>query len=250
MASDARIGHGSVRPSSRCGSQRFRSAVMSPRRKRKYVSRNVGDTFSLCRHELRQAPTASPSATRCRDGRWSDWTRLTAQCISNHLMLDQRESRASGKTMATIILLIRAIAQGATGFIIDRAGHFDIPLSSLIPGADVGWRSVPTRTRSTRGTLRTRRNLGAGEDRLSCSRCTRCCSASTIPATDSYGLTDLESEPPRAGHRRGVWALCADGRGTARAAAARGARAPLPQGAQRGLDRDRGDACATWLDAP
>jgi len=36
--------------------------------------------------------------------------------------------------MAAIILLIRALAQGATGWIIDRAGHFDF-LCSLIPGA-------------------------------------------------------------------------------------------------------------------
>ena len=42
----------------------------------------------------------------------------------------------AGKTMAAIILLARAIAQGASGFIIDRAGHFDF-LVSLIPGASV-----------------------------------------------------------------------------------------------------------------
>ena len=35
--------------------------------------------------------------------------------------------------MAAIILLVRALAQGASGFIIDRAGHFDF-LCSLIPG--------------------------------------------------------------------------------------------------------------------
>jgi hypothetical protein len=40
----------------------------------------------------------------------------------------------AGKTMAVILLLIRAIAQGATGWIIDRAGHFDF-LCSLLPGA-------------------------------------------------------------------------------------------------------------------
>ena len=43
--------------------------------------------------------------------------------------------------------------------------------------------------------------------------------------------------------------MCVDWRGTARAVAAGGARAPLPQGAQRGLDRDRGDL-AQPLDAP
>ncbi len=40
----------------------------------------------------------------------------------------------AGKTMATIILLARAISHGAGGFIIDRAGHFEF-LASLIPGA-------------------------------------------------------------------------------------------------------------------
>jgi type IV secretory pathway VirB4 component len=39
----------------------------------------------------------------------------------------------AGKTMAAIILLARALAQGASGFIIDRAGHFEF-LCSLIPG--------------------------------------------------------------------------------------------------------------------
>ena len=51
----------------------------------------------------------------------------------NHLLLVNGMSGA-GKTMAAIILLIRAIAQGASGFIIDRAGHFDF-LCRLIPGA-------------------------------------------------------------------------------------------------------------------
>jgi hypothetical protein len=37
-------------------------------------------------------------------------------------------------SLSAIILLIRALSQGASGFIIDRAGHFDF-LCSLIPGA-------------------------------------------------------------------------------------------------------------------
>ncbi len=51
----------------------------------------------------------------------------------NHLLLVSGMT-GSGKTMAAIILLIRALAQGASGFIIDRAGHFEF-LASLIPGA-------------------------------------------------------------------------------------------------------------------
>lgn len=51
----------------------------------------------------------------------------------NHLMLVNGVA-GSGKTMASILLLSRAMAQGATGTIIDRAGHFEF-LASLIPGA-------------------------------------------------------------------------------------------------------------------
>ncbi len=51
----------------------------------------------------------------------------------NHLLLINGMSGA-GKTMSAIILIARAIAHGATGFIIDRAGHFAY-LASLIPGS-------------------------------------------------------------------------------------------------------------------
>ena len=46
----------------------------------------------------------------------------------------------SGKTMTTVLLLMRALARGAHGAVIDRAGHYQF-LCSLIPGAihsDVG----------------------------------------------------------------------------------------------------------------
>jgi type IV secretory pathway VirB4 component len=51
----------------------------------------------------------------------------------NHLTLINGMS-GTGKTMLTVLLLARAVAQGAVGWIIDRAGHFDF-LVSLIPGA-------------------------------------------------------------------------------------------------------------------
>ena len=97
----------------------------------------------------------------------------------------------AGKTMAAIILLARAIAQGAGGFIIDRAGHFEF-LASLLPGASVG----ADRRRGARDQLLGRRGPGAASPRrrsTTCWRCTRCCSASTTAGRDSYGLTDLES---------------------------------------------------------
>jgi hypothetical protein len=51
----------------------------------------------------------------------------------NHIMVVNGRS-GTGKTMTTLILLVRAIARGATGFVIDRAGHFSF-LGGLIPGA-------------------------------------------------------------------------------------------------------------------
>ena len=125
------------------------------------------------------APTASRSATRCRAARWSAWTRLT-RAHPNHLLLINGMSGA-GKTMAAIILLVRALAQGASGFIIDRAGHFAF-LASLIPGASVGCRSAARRTRSTRWDVEDPGAVSRRRRSTICSRCTRCCSASTTPA--------------------------------------------------------------------
>ena len=101
----------------------------------------------------------------------------------NHLLLVNGMSGA-GKTMAAIILLIRALSQGAGGFIIDRAGHFAF-LASLIPGAasvEVGGEEHAI----TRGTSRTPAGLAQRRSTI-CSHCTRCCSVSTTRDATATG---------------------------------------------------------------
>jgi type IV secretory pathway VirB4 component len=101
------------------------------RRSRKYVSRNVGDTFPLTGTSCGN-PEGIPLGYAV-PGRTLERLDPFDPEHPNHLLL-VNGMMGAGKTMAVIILLIRAIAQGATGFIIDRAGHFDF-LCSLIPGA-------------------------------------------------------------------------------------------------------------------
>ena len=119
MTSDARVNHGLF------AQQQLWCSTLplgrdTARRKRKYVSRNVGDTFSLVgtsavapRHPLGVC-AAGPHVGAHRPVR--PGAHQPSDAVTG--------ITGSGKTMATIILLIRALAQGATGFIIDRAGHF------------------------------------------------------------------------------------------------------------------------------
>jgi DNA helicase HerA-like ATPase len=130
MACDARIQHGLF-------AQRALWQSTLPlgkdvaRRRRKYVSRNVGDTFPLTGTSC-GSPEGIPLGYAL-PGRTLERLDPFDPQHPNHLLLVNGMSGA-GKTMAAIILLIRALAQGATGFIIDRAGHFAF-LASLIPGA-------------------------------------------------------------------------------------------------------------------
>jgi DNA helicase HerA-like ATPase len=130
MASDARVNHGLF-----AQEQLWQSTLPLGRdvaaRNRKYVSRNVGDTFSLVGTSA-SSPGGIPLGYAL-PGRTLQRIDPFDTAHTNHLMLVAGIT-GSGKTMATIILLIRALAQGATGFIIDRAGHFAF-LASLIPGA-------------------------------------------------------------------------------------------------------------------
>jgi len=101
------------------------------RRRRRYVSRNVADSFPLV-----GSGCGSPEGIAlgyALPGRTLERLDPFDQAHPNHLLLINGMSGA-GKTMAAIILLARALAQGAGGFIIDRAGHFAF-LASLIPGA-------------------------------------------------------------------------------------------------------------------
>jgi DNA helicase HerA-like ATPase len=130
MASDARIGSG-LFSQARLWESTLPLGRDVANRKRKYVSRNVGDTFPLVGTSC-SSPGGIPLGYAL-PGRTLERIDPFDSAHTNHLMLVTGIT-GSGKTMATIILLIRAIAQGATGFIIDRAGHFAF-LASLIPGA-------------------------------------------------------------------------------------------------------------------
>jgi hypothetical protein len=130
MACDARVGHGLFAQRSLWQSTLPLGRDVAGRR-RKYVSRNVGDTFPLCGTSC-GSPEGIPLGYAL-PGRTLERLDPFDPAHPNHLLLVNGMSGA-GKTMAAIILLIRALAQGASGFIIDRAGHFDF-LCSLIPGA-------------------------------------------------------------------------------------------------------------------
>jgi hypothetical protein len=130
MACDARVQHGQF-----AQAPLWRSSLPLGRdvakRRRKYVSRNVGDTFPIVGTSS-GSPDGIPLGFAL-PGRTLERLDPFDPQHPNHLLLINGMSGA-GKTMAAIILLARAISQGAGGFIIDRAGHFDY-LASLIPGA-------------------------------------------------------------------------------------------------------------------
>jgi hypothetical protein len=130
MACDARVGSG-LFAQERLWRSTLPLALDAARRRRKYVSRNVGDTFPLCGTSC-GSPEGIPLGYAL-PGRTLERLDPFDAAHPNHLLLVNGMSGA-GKTMAAIILLIRALAQGASGWIIDRAGHFDF-LASLIPGA-------------------------------------------------------------------------------------------------------------------
>jgi hypothetical protein len=130
MVSDARVQQGPF-----AQERLWRSTLPLGRdvagRSRKYVSRNVGDSFPLV-----GTGCGSPSGTPLGyavPGRTLERLDPFDPSHPNHLLLINGMSGA-GKTMAAIILLARALSHGAGGFIIDRAGHFAF-LASLIPGA-------------------------------------------------------------------------------------------------------------------
>jgi hypothetical protein len=130
MATDARVQHGQFAQAALWRSTLPLGRDVA-RRRRKYVSRNVGDTFPIVGTSC-GSPDGIPLGFAL-PGRTLERLDPFDARHPNHLLLINGMSGA-GKTMAAIILLARAISHGATGFIIDRAGHFDF-LASLIPGA-------------------------------------------------------------------------------------------------------------------
>jgi DNA helicase HerA-like ATPase len=130
MVCDARIQHGPF------AQERLWCSTLPlgrdvARRSRKYVSRNVGDSFALVGTGC-GSPAGTPLGYAV-PGRTLERLDPFDPSHPNHLLLINGMSGA-GKTMAAIILLARALSHGAGGFIIDRAGHFAF-LASLIPGA-------------------------------------------------------------------------------------------------------------------
>jgi hypothetical protein len=130
MACDARVNHGLFAQEGLWRSTLPLGLDVAARR-RKYVSRNVGDTFPLCGTSC-GSPDGIPLGYAL-PGRTLERLDPFDPAHPNRLLLVNGMSGA-GKTMAAILLLVRAVAQGAGGFIIDRAGHFEF-LCNLIPGA-------------------------------------------------------------------------------------------------------------------
>ena len=101
------------------------------RRTRKYVARNVADTLPLVGTGC-GSPEGIPLGF-AHPGRTLERLDPFDAEHANHLLLINGKS-GTGKTMTTILLVARAMARGATGFVIDRAGHFEW-LCNLVPGA-------------------------------------------------------------------------------------------------------------------
>ena len=100
-------------------------------RSRKYATRNVGDTVPLAGTAC-GSPVGVPFAFS-DPGRelqlWNPWDRAHINA-----MMTVTGQSGSGKTNALNMLLGRAIAFGARGFVLDRAGHFST-LVALVDGA-------------------------------------------------------------------------------------------------------------------
>ncbi len=132
MASDARAAQGTFAQAGLWQST-LPLGIDAARRTRKYVSANVADSFPLIGTSC-GSPDGIPLGYAV-PGRTLERLDPFDAAHPNHLLLINGMSGA-GKTMAAIILLARAISRGASGFIIDRAGHFDY-LASLLPGASI-----------------------------------------------------------------------------------------------------------------
>ncbi|HEY4281330.1 MAG TPA: hypothetical protein VGM91_24170, partial [Conexibacter sp.] len=106
------------------------------RRTRKYGTRNVGDTTPLLATNV-GSPEGIPfafSVSRTLE-RWNPVDREHANQVT---LISGRSG--TGKTVTCNTLLVRSIAHGARGFVIDRAGHFRTA-TQLIDGAqhfDIG----------------------------------------------------------------------------------------------------------------
>lgn len=106
-------------------------------RKRRYVTRNVGDTVPLLGMSC-GSPSGIPFAFS-DPGRTLELLDPYDRTHSNNTMVVSGRS-GSGKTMAANIILSRCVAHGARAFVIDRAGHYET-LTRLVADAshiDIG----------------------------------------------------------------------------------------------------------------
>src|SRR5207248_4279981 len=92
------------------------------RRFRRYVARNVGDTFPLVGTSC-GSPKGIPLGY-AQPGRTLERLDPFDPAHENHLLVVNGKS-GTGKTMSVILVLLRVLARGGTGFIVDRAGHFE-----------------------------------------------------------------------------------------------------------------------------
>jgi len=98
---------------------------------RKYPTDNTGDMVPLVGTKC-GSPTGIPFAF-ADPGRTVEMLNPYDEDHSNYTMVIAGRS-GSGKTMTANVLLSRCLASGARGFVIDRAGHYEI-LTRLIDGA-------------------------------------------------------------------------------------------------------------------
>jgi hypothetical protein len=100
-------------------------------RTRRYATRNVGDTVPLVGTGC-GSPSGIPFAFS-DPGRTLEHLDPYDRTHSNYTMLINGRS-GSGKTMTANVIVSRCVAQGARGFVLDRAGHYDV-LTHLVAGA-------------------------------------------------------------------------------------------------------------------
>jgi hypothetical protein len=100
-------------------------------RARRYPTANAGDMPPLVGTKC-GSPTGIPFAF-ADPGRTVESINPYDEEHSNHTLVISGRS-GSGKTMTANLLLARCLAAGARGFVIDRAGHYEI-LTRLIDGA-------------------------------------------------------------------------------------------------------------------
>jgi hypothetical protein len=101
-------------------------------RTRKYVTRHVGDTVPLVGTGC-GSPSGIPFAFS-EPGRTVELFNPFDPAHDNFSLLVNGKS-GGGKTFVVNVLLARLLAHGMTGFVLDRAGHYDF-LCRLLPGAE------------------------------------------------------------------------------------------------------------------